>query len=182
MKYILANKNLTLLFISIFLFFFSDTLLFPTLPLFLSELNYSNLQIGTVLGVFALGVLALRPLAGVLTDRKGRKISLLIGLFIFFITPPLYLVSESFIYLLFVRFFHGIGITFFSTSYPTMITDIAPADRRGEIIGHMGIFPDVIPCHSSYGRSSDLHTLQFYCFDDTLFRYWAHRNAAILDD
>lgn len=139
MLYILKNRDLTLLFIASFLFFFNEMLLLPTLPLYLSDLNYSNLELGTVLGAFALGVLMLRPVAGLVTDRKSRKLSLLIGLTIFAIAPPLYLVSESFSYLLCIRFFHGIGITFFTTASPTLISHIAPEHRRGEILGHMSI-------------------------------------------
>ena len=127
MRYILKNRNLLLLFIASGLFFLNEMMLMPTLPLYLSALGYSNLALGAVLGSFALGVLVLRPVAGLVTDRKSRKLSLLIGLAVFIIAPPFYLLSDSFAYLLCVRFFHGVGITFFSTASPTLITDIAPS-------------------------------------------------------
>ena len=139
MRYILKNRNLLMLFIASGLFFLNEMMLMPTLPLYLSALGYSNLALGTVLGSFALGVLVLRPVAGLVTDRKSRKFSLLIGLAVFIIAPPLYLLSDSFAYLLCVRFFHGIGITFFTTASPTLITDIAPSRRRGEVLGIMSI-------------------------------------------
>lgn len=139
MRYILDNSNLRLLFITSGLFFLNEMMLMPVLPLYLSALGYSNLALGSVLGSFALGVLALRPVAGLVTDRKSRKLSLLIGLVVFIVAPPLYLFSDSFAYLLCVRFFHGIGITFFTTASPTLITDIAPVHRRGEVLGHMSI-------------------------------------------
>jgi len=81
----------------------------------------------------------MRPIAGLVTDHKTRKLSLIIGLAVFIIAPPLYLFSNSFVYLLCVRFFHGTGITFFTTASPTLITDIAPPQHRGEILGHMSI-------------------------------------------
>ena len=139
MGYILTNRNLLLLFAASGLFFLNEMMLMPTLPLYLSALGYSHLALGSVLGAFALGVLALRPVAGLVTDRKTRKLSLLIGMAIFIIAPPFYLISDSFIYLLCIRFFHGTGITFFTTASPTLVTDIAPAQRRGEVLGHMGI-------------------------------------------
>jgi MFS family permease len=139
MRYILKNRNLLLLFVASGLFFFNEMLLMPTLPLYLSALGYSHLALGSVLGAFALGVLALRPIAGMVTDRKSRKFSLMIGLAVFIIAPPFYLLSDSFAYLLCVRFFHGTGITFFTTASPTLITDIAPSHRRGEVLGHMSI-------------------------------------------
>jgi MFS family permease len=113
MRCILKNLNLLFLFVASGLFFFNEMLLTPTLPLYLSELGYSNLSLGAVLGAFTLGVLAMRPVAGLVTDHKTRKLSLVIGLAVFTIAPPLYLLSNSFVYLLCVRFFHGTGITFF---------------------------------------------------------------------
>jgi MFS family permease len=139
MFYILKNNNLLLLFAASGLFFFNEMMLMPALPLYLSELGYSNLALGSVLGSFALGVLVMRPVAGLVTDNKSRKHSLIIGLVVFIIAPPLYLLSDSFVYLLCVRFFHGIGITFFTTASPTLITDIASPQHRGEILGHMSI-------------------------------------------
>ena len=139
MLYILKNKNLLLLFVASGLFFFNEVMLLPTLPLYLSDLGYSNLALGSVLGSFSLGVLALRPVAGLVTDHKSRKLSLIIGLAVFIIAPPLYLLSNSFVYLLCVRFFHGIGITFFTTASPALVTDIASPKHRGEILGQMSI-------------------------------------------
>ncbi len=95
------------------------------------------MEIGMILGAFALGVLLFRPLSGFVTDKKSRKLALVMGVFIFFITPVFYLFSTSFYYLLFIRFFHGIGITFYTTAFPTLVTDIVPDSRRGEMLGHM---------------------------------------------
>jgi MFS family permease len=139
MNIIFRDRNLSILFFLSLLFYFNEALLLPTLPLYMSDLKYTNLELGIVLGAFALGVLALRPLAGMLTDRKSRKLALIVGAVIFFISPPMYLVSTSFWYLIAVRFFHGIGISFFTTAWPTTVADIAPEDQRGEILGQMSI-------------------------------------------
>lgn len=137
MKLIFAHRHLTILFISTFLFFTNEALFLPTLPLHLAESGYSNLGIGIILGAFALGVLVSRPLTGFITDRKGRKVSLVAGVVFFFISPVLYLVSVDFAYLIFVRFFHGLGIAFYTTAFPAYISDTADEERRGEAMGHM---------------------------------------------
>ncbi len=137
MKIILANKNLLTLFASTFLFFLNEALLLPTLPVYLSSIGYTNTQIGIVLGAFALGVLLFRPLSGYVADQKSRKLALIIGVAIFFAAPGFYLFSDQFTYVVIVRFFHGLGITFYTTAMPAFITDVAPADKRGEILGHM---------------------------------------------
>lgn len=139
MRYILRDRNLVLLFIVSFLFFLNETILLPVLPLVLSDMAYSNTQIGMTLGAFALGVLVFRPLTAYITDHKSRKLSMLLGTSVFFIAPFLYLVSLDFTYLMGVRFFHGLGISFFTTASPAFISDLAPENHRGEILGHMGV-------------------------------------------
>lgn len=139
MRYILKDRNLLILFIVSFLFFLNETILLPVLPLALSQLGYSNTQIGMTLGAFALGVLVFRPMTAYITDNKSRKISLLIGTFVFLIAPFLYFISMDFKFLICVRFFHGLGISFFTTASPALISDLAPESHRGEILGHMGI-------------------------------------------
>ena len=137
MKYILRDRNLSILFVSTFLFFTNEALFLPTLPLHLSAAGYSNTRIGIVLGAFALGVLFTRPLSGFITDEKGRKISLVTGVMVFLAAPLLYLVSTDFLYLIILRFFHGLGISFYTTAFPAYITDVSDEHRRGEIFGHM---------------------------------------------
>ncbi len=137
MKYIIRDKNLSVLFISTFLFFTNEALFLPTLPLHLSNAGYSNTKIGIVLGAFALGVLIIRPFSGYITDEKGRKISLVVGVIFFLLAPLFYLVSTDFLYLIVIRFFHGLGLSFYTTAFPAYITDASDASKRGEILGHM---------------------------------------------
>ena len=89
------------------------------------------------MGAFALGVLCFRPLSGYVTDQKSRKLSLIIGVSIFFIVPVFYLFSSSFLYLVIIRFVHGLGITFYSTANPAFITDLVPEENRGKVLGNM---------------------------------------------
>ena len=139
MRYILKDRNLLLLFIVSFLFFLNETILLPVLPMVLHSLDYSNTEIGMTLGAFALGVVIFRPLTAYVTDNKSRKLSLLIGTAVFLIAPFLYFVSMDFTYLLCVRFFHGLGLSFFTTASPAFVSDCAPENHRAEILGHMGV-------------------------------------------
>jgi len=137
MKYILQNRNLSILFASTFLFFCNEAMFLPTLPLHLLKAGFTNMEIGIVQGTFALGVFLFRPLSGFITDQKSRKLSLVLGVAIFFIAPLFYLFSTQFSALLMIRFFHGMGITFYTTAFPTLVTDIVPENLRGEVLGHM---------------------------------------------
>ena len=137
MKTILQNKNLTILFASTFLFFCNEAMFLPTMPLYLLKAGYTNMEIGIIQGSFAMGVLLFRPLSGFITDRKSRKLSLVLGVVIFFIAPLFYLFTTRFSLLLMIRAFHGMGITFYTTACPTLVTDIVPERKWGEVLGHM---------------------------------------------
>jgi len=137
MKGLWTDHNLTILFISTFLFFTNEALFLPTLPVHLATGGYDHFRVGCVLGAFALGVLISRPVTGLVTDRIGRKAALATGVFFFFASPVFYLFSIDFYYLLGVRFVHGLGIAFYTSAFPAYVTDRAPADRRAEILGYM---------------------------------------------
>ncbi|MCK5099835.1 MAG: MFS transporter [Desulfobacteraceae bacterium] len=137
MKLIFKDRDLCILFFATLLFFSNEAVFLPTLPVHLSKAGYSNFQIGIVLAAFALGVLVFRPLSGYITDKISRKISLTLGVFIFFITPLFYLFSTNIIYLIILRFFHGLGITFYTTAMPAYVTDIVSGNKNGEALGHL---------------------------------------------
>ncbi|MFM6245727.1 MAG: MFS transporter, partial [Dolichospermum sp.] len=72
-------------------------------------------------------------------DHQGRKIVLLIGMFVVAIAPLGYLVVKSIIPLMFIRAFHGISIAAFATAYTALVADITPEHRRGEVVGYMSL-------------------------------------------
>ena len=133
------RRNLLLLFAAGLAFWSSLTCLLPTLPLYVEATGADKQEIGIIMGSFALGMLLLRPQCGVLADLRGRKLVLLIGLAVAAIAPLGYLVVKSIIPLIVIRAFHGISIAAFATAYTTLIADLAPEHRRGEIMGYMSL-------------------------------------------
>ncbi|MFM6010938.1 MAG: MFS transporter [Dolichospermum sp.] len=133
------RKNLLMLFAAGLFFWSGLSSLLPTLPLYIEHIGANKQEIGIVMGSFAIGVLLIRPLVGYLADHQGRKIVLLIGMFVVAIAPLGYLVVKSIIPLMFIRAFHGISIAAFSTAYTALVTDLAPEHRRGEVVGYMSL-------------------------------------------
>ena len=133
------RQNLLILFTAGLLFWSSMASLLPTLPLYVEYIGGSKQQIGTVMGSFAIGLLLFRPKLGKMADKQGRKIVLLIGLTVATITPLGYLFVKSIPFLMVLRAFHGISVAAFTTGYLALVADLAPADKRGEIIGYMSL-------------------------------------------
>jgi len=133
------QRSLLALFIAGLCFWTSITTLLPTLPLYIESLGGTTQQIGWVMGAFALGLLPSRFWFGPLADRKSRKLVLLIGTMVGTIAPLGYLFAESIPLMLSLRAFHGISVAGFTIGYSALVADIAPVERRGEVIGYMSL-------------------------------------------
>ncbi|MEH2080182.1 MAG: MFS transporter [Nostoc sp.] len=133
------QRNLLILFTAGLLFWSSLSSFLPTLPLYINDIGASKQEIGIVMGSFAIGLLLSRPMVGRLADERGRKIVLLLGTLVAAIAPFGYFATRSIGLLILVRIFHGISIAAFSTGYSALVTDLAPTNTRGEIIGYMSL-------------------------------------------
>jgi MFS family permease len=162
------RRNLLLLFSAGLLFWASLSSLLPTLPLYVESLGATKQQIGIVMGSFAIGMLIFRPQLGILADSRGRKIVLLIGMLALAIAPIGYLLVKSLPVLMVLRAFHGISIAAFGTGFMSLVGDLAPAHRRGEIIGYMSLVNPIGvaigPALGGYLQESVSNTALFtYC-------------------
>lgn len=133
------RRNLQILFGAGLLFWSSLASLLPTLPLYIEDVGATRQQIGLVMGCFAIGLLLFRSLVGRLADQHSRKLVLLIGMGVVAIAPLGYLMVHSIPLLMVIRAFHGISIAAFTTGYSALVADIAPPQKRGEVIGYMSL-------------------------------------------
>jgi MFS family permease len=133
------RQSLLVLFTTGLLFWTSIAILLPTLPSYLDAIGIDQQKIGLIIGAFAIGLLATRPIVGRLADTRGRKFVLLIGTAVVAIAPLGYLTVTSIPSLMLIRAFHGISIAAFTTAYSALVVDLAPPKQRGEIIGLMSL-------------------------------------------
>ncbi|PZU97355.1 MAG: MFS transporter [Pseudanabaena sp.] len=133
------RKNLTAIFWAGLFFWSSMASQLPTIPLYIRSLTQSYDEIGMVMGSFAIGLLVCRSYLGRLSDRKGRRYTMRIGLIVATIMPLCYAVLPSIPLLMVCRAVHGISIAAFASSYSALIADLAPIEKRGEIIGYMSL-------------------------------------------
>lgn len=143
-----TRRELLGLFVTGLLFWTNVTALLPTIPLYIRKLGATEAQIGLVMGAFAIGLLLTRPRFGKLADLRSRVLVLRIGVIVATIAPLFYLAASTVPLLFFVRVFHGISLAAFTTAYSTLVTDISPANRRGETIGYMSL---VTPLAMGFG-------------------------------
>jgi MFS family permease len=133
------QHSLVMLFCTGLLFWMSIAILLPTLPAYINKIGIGQEQLGWIMGSFAIGLLATRPIVGKLADTRGRKFVLIIGTIVAAIAPLGYLTVTSVPLLMVIRAFHGISIAAFTTAYSALVVDVSPVAKRGETIGYMSL-------------------------------------------
>lgn len=120
------------------LFMSSFSMIIPELPEYLRMLGGEGL-LGYIIGLFTLSAAIARPISGKLTDLNGRIGIMLFGSAITTVTGLLYPFVQSVWMFLALRFVHGLSTGFRPTAATTYLTDIVPANRRGEAMGYLGM-------------------------------------------
>jgi MFS family permease len=121
-------------------FFFCSVNAFSLLPLYIKTLGGTVAQIGQIMGIYGLTAIVAQPLAGALSDRFGRKRFLLLGALLGVVSAVGFAFSSQLdvrFYLL--RLVQGVGYSAFYIANLTLIADMVPASRRGEVVGLFGI-------------------------------------------
>ncbi|MDQ1532521.1 MAG: hypothetical protein QOF28_282 [Actinomycetota bacterium] len=121
-------------------YFFALSMLTPVLPLYVKgPLHGNGLAVGIGVGSFAVGAVLLRPYAGRLGDRAGRRRLVIGGALTVAVSIACYGVIDSLAWLVLARFVTGVGEAAFFVGAATMITDLAPVERRGEAVSYWSI-------------------------------------------
>jgi len=112
----------------------------PVLPRYVhGPLDAGNVAVGIVIGSYAVTGLLLRPVAGRLADRRGRRPTVLLGSVIVAVSGFLYLLPLGVPGLIGARLLLGAGEGAVFTAGSAWIVDIAPPARRGRVIGLYGL-------------------------------------------
>ncbi|MGI9601389.1 MAG: MFS transporter [Acidimicrobiales bacterium] len=109
---------------------------FPVLPrLVEQEIGGTESAIGVAFGSLALGMLAVRPFVGYLSDRYGRRPTMVAGALVIAALQLLHVpAAETGLWaLVAVRVAMGMAASLMYVSQATVATELAPASRRGTV-------------------------------------------------
>lgn len=127
------------LFATLFMAVFSVTmgvgLVVPLLPVYAHELGATGLYIGFMFGVFSISRTAFLPYFGKISDKKGRKPFLVMGLLAYSLVSVAYVFSESVELFILIRFLQGIASAMIFPVALAYIGDITPSGREGFVMG-----------------------------------------------
>ncbi len=124
---------------STFAFFMSFHMLLPIISPYAKQLGAGEGEIGAIIGIFALVAVLSRIPYGSYADKHSKKNLLLLGAFIFALSPLLYSMSSNPEVLVGVRMFHGLGIGAFTIAAFALVAELSPKPRLGEAMGVYGV-------------------------------------------
>ncbi len=123
-----------------FAYFLALGSLLPTLPEYVEhDLGGDGFAVGLVVGSFAVAAALVRPWAGRLGDRRGRRILLSGGAFIVAVTTLAYTQVDSIALLVVLRLITGLGEAAVFVGAATAVQDLAPDERRGEAASYFSV-------------------------------------------
>ena len=132
----ILTRDFVLCFFAQFTFTFVFFNLIPTLPIYLSRLGSTEVEIGVLIGISAVSSLVLRPFVGRALLKIPEKTFMIAGALLLAFTSAAYLFAPPFWPFLIVRVFQGIGFSFYSTASFTLIANISPEAHRGQSLGY----------------------------------------------
>ncbi|RKD73413.1 putative MFS family arabinose efflux permease [Sinobaca qinghaiensis] len=118
----------------VFLAFYA---LLTILPIFvLQELGGTEGQAGLATTIFLISAILTRAFAGRIIESFGKKKMLMVSVLLFALSMLLYLFAHELVFLLALRFFHGIWFSIATTVLLAAAADLVPASRKGEGLGY----------------------------------------------
>ena len=112
----------------------------PVLPLFVKgPIGGGDVAVGLVIGAFSVTGILMRPIAGRIADKRGRKLVHISGIAIAALGAALVFVPAGVTGLIISRLLVGTGEGWVYTAGITWIVDLAPVEVRARVVGLFGL-------------------------------------------
>src|SRR5947199_4178635 len=136
----LITPMFVLVTVATFAYFMAVGVMIPALPHYVEgPLAGGGGAVGLTVGMFSVAAVLTRPFIGSVGDRRDRRMLMLVGPLIVAAAVVLFPLADSLGVLLLLRGVQGIGEAGFYVGAATLITDLAPAHRRGEAVSYFSV-------------------------------------------
>lgn len=135
----MKNNKITLglLLLNLFIAFMGIGLVIPVLPTLMNELGINGKTVGYLTAAFAIAQLIVSPFAGKAVDKFGRKIMIVLGLFIFGLSELFFGLGKEIEVLFISRILGGISAAFIMPGVTAFIADMTNLETRPKALGYM---------------------------------------------
>jgi multidrug resistance protein len=132
----MISRVFPILAISIFACMLGSGIVVPLLPLYAESLGASGLWLGLIFAAFPLSQFLATPVFGRLSDRKGRKLFISIGLLAYAIISFGFIYTNTVSQLVLMRFLHGLAGALILPIAQAYVGDISPPGEEGKWMGY----------------------------------------------
>lgn len=174
----LFTANFILISLAWMLVFIGYYLLIATLPVYVvRNLGEHEAGVGLVMGIPTIPTVLLLPFFGQQSDRRGRKLILLLGLLGLALSGPLYILANALPWLIALRVFFGAVWAAAIAALIALIADVAPVTRRGEAMGYVNIASNLA---LGIGPAIGIAVIKAYDFNILFLTFTALAFAALV--
>ena len=133
----LVSTTFVLIMAAAFALFTAVGAVVPVLPRYVDgPLGGGGVAVGFVVGTFFVATLLARPLAGRLGDERGRRVVIVGGAAVMAAAIAAFPFATNIGVLAALRFIQGAGEAAFYVGAATAVTDLVPANRRGQAVSY----------------------------------------------
>lgn len=133
----LVSSTFLLIVAATFALFTAVGAVIPVLPRYVEgPLGGDAVAVGFVVGTFFVATLLARPLAGRLGDERGRRVVIVGGAAVMATAIAAFPLASNVVALAVLRFIQGAGEAAFYVGAATAVTDLVPAERRGQAVSY----------------------------------------------
>jgi MFS family permease len=136
----LLTRRFVLVTLAALAYFIGLGVLVPVVPLVVErELDGGGVAVGVAVGAFSLTAAILRPWAGLLGDRSGRRLLVVGGSVVLAVVVASYTLADGLTALVLLRVLTGVGEAAVFVGAATAVQDLAPPSRRGEAASYFSV-------------------------------------------
>ncbi len=132
----MINRVFPILAVSIFCCMLGSGIVVPLLPLYAESLGASSLWIGVIFASYPIGRVLATPVAGRISDRRGRKPFILVGLLAYGAISFAFMATTLAPQLAFLRLLHGVAGAMILPVAQAYVGDICPPGEEGKWMGY----------------------------------------------
>ncbi|MFN3621892.1 MAG: MFS transporter, partial [Nitrososphaerales archaeon] len=130
------EKKIAMISSTTFIIMLGAGIVVPILPKYAGSFGASYTYVGLTISAFGIARIITDIPSGTLSDKVGRRTSILLGTSLFVGTGILAAYSTSILHLIIARFIQGVGAAVFTTSALAYIADILPETKKGRYLGY----------------------------------------------
>ena len=123
-----------------FFIFLGMSIISPILPIYAESFKVNYTMVSLAVSMYAFGRFLADVPVGLLSDKVGRRLMMILGTIILTICSLLNATAPNFLFFLGYRFFEGVGSAMWMTSRTTLLADILKPEERGRVMSYFQAF------------------------------------------